>query len=263
MERWLELTPGDLEVFLLVFFRISGVLFLAPVFGGQMSPAPVKIFLSLLLAMLLLPTVGRPASLPEPSLAALAWGAFLELSTGALIGFAATLLFAAVQFGGQLIDQELGLMMANVLDPLSNEQVSIIAQFKLFLAVIVYLLIDGHHFLIAATRDSFAAVPIMGLGFGEGAAHHLTEAMARDVFRMAVQIAAPAMATLFLVTVAMAFMARTVPEMNVFILGFSLRIAVGFGVLAFGVGFFVYGFQEMTQSNSAAIRRLLELLGGS
>ncbi len=253
---------NDWQLFLLVFFRVTGIMMLAPVFGSQMMPVTLKTFLSLVLAVLFFPLVPRGGVVIEPNLGAYVLAVGGELAVGGLIGFAAALIFAGVQFGGQLIDQELGLMMANVLDPISNEQISVIGQFKAFLAMIVYLLIDGHHFLISAASDSFRAVPLLGFSLTPGAAMHVSDALMRDLFRMAVQIAAPAMATLFLITIAMAFMARTVPEMNIFILGFSLRIAVGLAVLALGVGLFVCGFQNMSLHHDAAVGKLIGLMGG-
>src|SRR5437879_2984880 len=86
-----------------------------------------------------------------PKLFTVAW----ELEVWLLVGFAAALLFAGVQLGGHLIDQELGILQANLLDPMLNEQISIVGQFKVLLATLVYLLINGHHLLIAALSDSF------------------------------------------------------------------------------------------------------------
>jgi len=249
-------------VFLLVLFRITGVMMLAPVFGSAMSPAPVKIFLSLVLALLFYPMVKeRGAALPmDATLLTLAVAS--ELAVGLLIGFAAALLFAGVQFGGHLIDQELGLQQANLLDPMLHEQISIMGQFKVLLATLVYLLINGHHLLISALSDSFRAVPLMGLRYSDGVALHLSDTLMRDVFRMGVEIAAPALVTLFLITIAMAFMARTAPEMNIFALSFSLRLAVGFVVIALGVGVFVAGFESRQMQQSLAVRTLVGLLGG-
>src|SRR5439155_13973417 len=110
---------------------------------------------------------------------------------------------------------ELGLLSASVFDPITNEQVSIVSQFKLFLAMVIYLLIDGHHLLLRAVAESFRAVPIGWLRVGKGAATHLSDTLLRDLFRMAVQIAAPSIVTMFLITIALAFMARTIPEMNI------------------------------------------------
>ena len=262
MDKLLGLAAGDGPLFLLVLFRITGVMMLAPVFGSAIAPAPVKIFLSLVLAMLFFPLVREPEGplvLQGSSLVlAVAW----ELAVGLLIGFAAAMLFAGVQFGGHLIAQELGILQANLLDPMLNEQISIVGQFKVLLATLVYLLINGHHLLIGAVSDSFRAVPMMGLQFSKGAALHLSDTLMRDLFRMGIEIAAPALVTLFLVTIAMAFMARTAPEMNIFALSFTLRIAVGFLVIAVGVGLFVAGFENRTLQQSAAVKVLMGMLGG-
>jgi flagellar biosynthetic protein FliR len=86
--------------------------------------------------------------------------------------------------------------------------------------------------------------------------------MMRDLFRVAVQIAAPSLVTLFLITVALAFMARTVPEMNIFVLGFSLRVGVGLVVLAVGIGIFVYGLDPILRRDHESLNRFLSLLGG-
>ena len=167
MEKMLGLGSGDLPVFLLAFFRVTGVMIPAPLFGSGVVPPMVKAFLSVVLAMLFFPLVGRPSMPVDPGLGFLAVAAAQELAVGLLIGFAAALLFAAVQAGGQLIDQELGLLSAGVFDPVTNEQVSIISQFKLFLAMVIYLLIDGHHLLLRAVGESFRAVPIGWLRVGE------------------------------------------------------------------------------------------------
>ena len=262
MDKLLDLTAGDGPVFLLVLFRITGVMMLAPVFGSAMAPAPVKIFLSLVLAMLFFPIVRAPEGVVAFEGPVLVLSVVWELAVGLLIGFAAAMLFAGVQFGGHLIDQELGLLQANFLDPILNEQISIVGQFKVLLATLVYLLINGHHLLIGAVSDSFRAVPILGLRFSQGAVLHLSDTLMRDLFRMGIEIAAPALVTLFLVTIAMAFMARTAPEMNIFALSFTLRIAVGFLVIAVGVGLFVAGFENRALQQSAAVKALMGMLGG-
>jgi flagellar biosynthetic protein FliR len=262
MDSIADLAASGGPVFLLVLFRITGVVMVAPVFGSQTVPAPAKIFLSLVLALVFFPLVrGQGAAAPAEA-GALGLAVAGELAVGLLVGFASALLFAGVQFGGHLIDQELGLQQANLLDPVLNEQISIMGQFKVLLATLVWLLINGHHLLITAISDSFRAVPLMGLRFSEGAALHLSDTMMRDFFRMGIGIAAPALVTLFLITIAMAFMSRTAPEMNVFALSFTLRLAVGIVVIALGVGLFVTGFESRALEQSAAVRVLIGLLGG-
>ena len=260
MERFLDLSMNDFQLFLLAFFRITGVMLLAPVFGSRVLPAPVKIFMALVMALLFFPLIDREGVVVGQNLVGYAGAVVAEFGLGALVGFTASLLFAAVQLGGQLIDHDMGFMMANVIDPVSNAQISFIGQFKFHLSVIVYLLLDGHHFLIAATSSTFASVPLTGMSLTDPAVLHVSGTMMQDLFETAVRIAAPAMATLFLITIAMAFMARTVPEMNIFILGFAVRIGVGLGVLALGVGIFVTGFRDMHLQSVEDIHRVIELV---
>ncbi|MBI3855160.1 MAG: flagellar biosynthetic protein FliR [Planctomycetes bacterium] len=262
MDKILEAVTAGGPLFLLVFFRVTGVMMLAPVFGSAAAPATVKIFLSLVLSLLFLPLAQAPAGAAALEGTVLALAVAWELAVGLLIGFASAMLFAGVQFGGHLIDQELGILQANLLDPMLNEQISIVGQFKMLLAALVYLLINGHHLLIGAVSDSFRAVPMLGLQFSKGAALHLSDTLMRDVFRMGIEIAAPALVTLFLVTIAVAFMARTAPEMNIFATSFTLRIAVGFIVVALGVGLFVAGFENRQLRQSAAVQALVGMLGG-
>lgn len=261
MERILDLPAGGFPLFLLVLFRVSGVLLAAPVIGNAALPFGLKAFLALFLAALFFPLVGRPAVPPDPSLPALFLSSAAELGVGLLVGFAASLLFAGVQFAGHILDQELGLLVANVLDPVTDQPISIVGQFKILLAMLVWLLIDGHHFLVASILQSYEAVPLLGLGSTGTAAVHLSGTMVQDVLRMGVQIAAPALVTLFLVTIALAFMARTVPEMNIFVLGFALRAGVGLGVLALGVGIFATGFGERALRHMKSLTSLVGTLG--
>lgn len=248
MDGLLDLRPADLPVLALVLFRVTGVVLVAPVLGSANAPATARVFLSVLLALVFFPIVRGTA--PEVSTAAFALAATGELGIGLLIGFAASLLFAAVQLGGHLLDQELGILQSNLLDPFSDAPVSVIGQFKLLLATVVYLLLNGHHLLIAAIGDSFRAAPLAG------APARVADAMVLDLFHMAVQIAAPALVTLFLVTIALAFMARAVPEMNLFAFGFPVRLGVGLLVVAAGVGLFDAVMKAGLDRNMESIGRL-------
>lgn len=252
-------TLGDLQAFLLVMFRLSGMVMLAPLFGGDVVPARVRAMLSFVLALLVFPLVAPSSPLP-PALGVWVVAAAQELAVGMILGFAAALLFTAAQFAGQLVDQELGLTLANVIDPVSNEQVSVIGQFKMFLGMIVWLLIFGHHSVVQAACDSFSAVPVARGFFGNAAAAQVADTMVRDLFVSAFTLAAPCLVTLFLVTVAMAFLSRVVPEMNIFILGFSFRIIVGLLLLLATVGVFARSFAVQSEKQEGRLRELVETM---
>ncbi len=242
----LELTTTDFFAFLMALFRIAGIILTAPFLGARNIPPQVQIGFALVLTFIVFPVLPRGGfALPE-NLAVFIVATLSEVAVGALIGFVASLFFAAVQSAGMLIDQELGFSLANVLDPISNEQVSIIGHFKNALAFLVFLGINGHHLLIDGIVRSFRVVPLLGLRVSENLRVAVSLHAAGQVFDIAVKIAAPAMTAVFLTSVALALVARTVPEMNIFIMGFSVRIAVGFVVLLLFVPIFAEIFVRLT-----------------
>ena len=257
-----QYTIFDLQLFLLAWLRITGIPLVGPLFGSISVPPNVKAVFSFIFALIFFPLIPRTGIVVEPNWVLYLLWVLMEMGVGLLIGFASALIFSAVQFGGQLIDQELGLSLANVIDPISNEQISVIGQFKVFLATLVYLAIDGHHFLLQAVARSFQLVPLLGLRLGSPVALHVSDTMVRQMFEVAVMIAAPAMVTLFLITIAMAFMARTVPEMNIFVVGFSLRLMVGLVVVALGLSAFVYGFEKTNAAHEHTVWDLVTMMGG-
>lgn len=262
MNDLLDMSTNDLQAFLLVFFRVTGVIMLAPIFGGEAVPRRVRAMIAFVVAILVYPLVDRAGVAIAPNLGFYLSAVLLELSVGMILGFAASLVFTVAQFAGHLVDQEIGLSLANVIDPITNQQVSVIGQFKMFLGMIIWLLLSGHHFVIDATFECFRAVPLLSFTLSDAAALHIADAMMTDVFVSAFRLAAPAVVTLFLVTLAMAFMARVVPEMNIFILGFSLRIVVGLLVLLLVVGVFADMFAVQVERHEESVIELLERMKG-
>jgi flagellar biosynthetic protein FliR len=216
--------------------------------------------LALLLALVLAP-LATPAA-GEWTAGAFVIAAAGELAIGLLIGFVASLLFSGVRLAGQLIDQDMGFSMAAVLDPGSDEPAALIGQFKLVLALIVYLAINGHHVLLASVAESLRVAPVGGGISGSGATPAMVAGMAAQLFAVGLTLAIPALATLFLVTVAMAFLARTVPEMNLLTLGYPLRSLIGLAALAVSVGFFVRVFARLLADQSGVLGGVVGLLGG-
>ncbi|HEY3225590.1 MAG TPA: flagellar biosynthetic protein FliR [Planctomycetota bacterium] len=251
----------NVPFFALLAIRLGGLMMAAPVFGSPQVPLALRGALALVLAFMFMPFAG-PAPAGPTGAVAFALAAASELSVGLLIGFTASLLFASVRLAGHLVDQDLGLSLASILDPMADESISVVGQFQTLLAVVVYLLINGHHVLMTSVADSFRAVPVGGFAFSAAATPSVVGDMAARLFVVALGLAIPALATLFLVTVAMAFLARAVPEMNLLTLGYPIRTLVGFAVLAAGVGIFVRGFARFAADQEGLLRGLVVLLGG-
>lgn len=217
----LEASTSLITGFVLVVVRASAWLVVAPPFNTRMIPAPAKIGLAVALALPVAPRIA--ANAPAPETAPLVTAAALQVAIGLTLGFVALLLFSAVQAAGSLIDLFGGFTLATAYDPLSNAQTSMFGRIYSLLAVTLLFATNGHLLLFRAFLSSFDAVPLGTMP----ALHELSRLLTTDLtlfFLSALQIAAPLLAALFLAEVALGLLTRAAPMMNVFALGFSLKI---------------------------------------
>jgi flagellar biosynthetic protein FliR len=255
----LDLSLTQFHAFVLVFFRVTAMLMSAPFFSAGTTPRQVTIGLSLILSAALAPMAIAHA--PEiHGLAQFAMAAGLETGVGLLFGLTATFIFGAATLAGSLVDNELGLGLANIIDPISNAQISIIGQFKFLFALLLFLIMDGHHFLLAALGTSFREVPLVGLHFTNPLGTYVADTLFSDLLSTAVRFAAPSLAAMFLVTVALAFTARAVPEMNLFMHGFSVRIGLGLAVLTLSIPAFAWAFAKLWVRAEGQLDTLLRMM---
>lgn len=224
----------QLWVALLILVRIATTIAVLPLLTGQGIPAPAKIGFSTLMAAVLYPLVPKigimlPATLWE---AAMTIG--VEAIFGLVFGFVAHLIFLAVQFAGQLIDLQVGLGMANVMDPALDPQVTVLGKFHYILAVLIFLTVGAHHWVLEALARSFQILPLGGFNI-EGALAKKLNTLTAQVFVIVIKIAAPIMITTTLTNLAMGILGRVVPQINLFVAGFPVLVSLGLMVLAFSL----------------------------
>jgi flagellar biosynthetic protein FliR len=220
--------------FLLVLARLGGLVALAPVFGHLVVPVRIRAGMAAVLAAALVPAV---AAAPAPaSIWSLVGMIGVEAGIGAVLGLVAQLVLAGVQIGGQLAGVQMGFGIVNLIDPQTHAQVSVIAQWENLLALLVFLVLDVHHLLLRALIGSFQ-VAAPGAVALTAASLHDTVAMAADLFVIGVRVAAPVVIALLLTNGALGVLARTVPQLNVFVVGFPLNIGVGLVVLGASLPF--------------------------
>jgi flagellar biosynthetic protein FliR len=250
----LTFSPEQFKSFVLILIRISIVVFMFPILGSSIWPNLVKAGLALMISIVLLSVVQPdPALFPETILG----GARLilsELVLGLIIGLTVRLFFTAVQLAGQLVGFQMGFAIANVLDPESGGQGPILAQMGYWVASLIFLLLNGHHILINTLAESFAVVEVGSLGLSDGLFHKMLEASG-DMFTMAVKLGAPAIAALLMTSAAFGILAKVVPQMNILIAAFPVKIVVGlffFGVcleaLLYFTRHYVAGFEGMLRT---------------
>lgn len=237
----------ELQIFMLVVIRIAALFLTAPLFGSRNVPDIIKIAFSFIVAFLIFPSAGKITGTMPPDILSFALLALQQVIVGVVIGFAAYMLFAAIQLSGQIIDLQMGFGIVNVIDPMSNSQVSILGQFKFVLGMLIFMSINGHHMLIQAISDSFRLAPIGAAGMTQTAALKLSD-MFYNMFVIAFKIAGPATLALFLTNLTLGFIARTIPQMNVFIVGLPLNILVGITAVLFSLPVIVNLFNSLLVS---------------
>ncbi len=221
------LSPETFMSFLLTLMRVSLVVFLMPFYGGDSIPVPVKAALCLVLSMALWPHLSFPAGyFPAHPLgiAALLLG---ELILGMTLGMCVHFIFAGIQTGGEILGFQMGFTMVSLVDPLSGARMSITSHLLYMVSLLTFLVLDGHLHLLRALAESFTLLPPGGLTM-RGPLVDTILSLSGGMFVLAVKIAAPVMAAIFMVELALALMARAAPQMNLLTLGFPIKIAVGF-----------------------------------
>lgn len=213
--------------FMLIFVRASSLILTLPFFGSTNVPPMVKAGLSLSLAILLLPSAPvDPGAYPRDlwGLAPLVVG---ELMIGTILGLVVRLILTAVQIMGQLIGFQMGFAVANVLDPMGGGQVSVLAQFCYLMALLVVFSVGGHLIFFQALADSFAIVG-PGRFTLSRALHDQVMWMSGQMFVLAIRIGAPVIGALLFTQVVMGVLAKSVPQLNILIVGFPITLTVGF-----------------------------------
>ena len=146
----------------LCFFALEECFFFAPVFGNAHIPMPVRIAIALMFTFILYPSIGKNQSMLPSDIISYAFIVLKEIAIGAVVGFAASMIFAAFNMAGNLISNQMGLDMAMVVDPSSEtgEEESVISVFYNMMAILIFLLINGHHWFIKTTAQSFSMIPL-------------------------------------------------------------------------------------------------------
>ena len=253
----------SVQLFVLLLIRCLGLVGAAPVFGGVQVPVQAKLSLGLALAALLFPlALSHPGDFPVIG----NWYQMLGLGVqeallGLFIGFMAQLVFFAVQFAGQLVGMQMGFGIVGVLDPDSGQQVSIISQMQYMLAIVLFLLINGHHLVLQALWQSVEILPI-GHAHLDGLLMQEGIRQSARVLTLGVQLASPILAALLLSEVAMGIIARTVPQMNIFIVGFPVKIGLGIFMLVMLLPMLSQWLQQETLHTAALLDALVRRLAG-
>lgn len=251
-------TLNEFTLFALVLGRIGGILAAIPLFGGKGVPTRVKAGLTLVMALTLYPVLRIKVALPDDSISLVVL-VVCETLIGASLGLLSQMIFAAVEFCGQMVGMQMGLSIANMFDPTQGQQLSIMSVFQNLLAMLLFMATSAHHIFIRAMVQSYDVIPVGGWHVSGPLLEFFTGIIG-NVFILGIKLAAPVMVALLATTVVLGVMARSFPQMNVFMVSMPLNIGIGFLILGMSLMVFLHTLQNAFGQFQQQIQVLFRLL---
>jgi flagellar biosynthetic protein FliR len=222
-----------IPVFVLVFFRTAGLFLASPLFGSAMVPRRVKVMFALVMAAGLAGGVKAPPNMPGTVLQMVA-GITGEMIFGLLMGLGLSLAFIAVSWGGEIMGQQMGINIASAFDPQFGGGGSLVGDLYFMLTLVIFLLLNGHHAMVEGLAASFGALPLLAAGMTKGL-FDLFIGLITAATVLAFKVASPMLVTMLVVDVALGFLGKTVPQINVMNAGLTLRSGLGIAVMIVGL----------------------------
>ncbi len=228
--------------FAIVLMRITGLMLFAPFFGSQSIPVHSRIIFSLLLTLALTPAMPLK-TLPTGAGMGDIVPMFLgEIMFGVILGLAASFVFAGFQFAGQIVSFQLGFSLINLIDPQSNVEAPVFSFLNNYIALLFFLLLNGHHWFLLAINDSFNYLPIGGIQLDAPLVERMVQ-LSSEVLTIGLRLAGPVIAVSVITDVVMGMLGRAAHQVNILIVGMPLKLLIGFTCLGFSF-YFVPRFLE-------------------
>lgn len=215
-------------IFLLIFCRITSFFVVAPVFSSRGVPNTFQIGLGFFISLIVFLSYGMSQTIvPNAEYVLIV---MREILIGLMMGFVVYLFFSAVQTAGSLMDMQIGLAMANVVDPHTGVSAPLLGNFKYMLMLVVFLMMNGHHYVLTGLMNSYQWMPLDNELFSRMVSGSLTDYLTRvfgNTFLLALQVAAPLVVAMFLTDLGLGFLTKTAPQFNVFVIGVPLKLILG------------------------------------
>lgn len=231
-------------ILFLIFLRISSAFVSAPFFGNKIIPVVSKLFISMVISYIIFLSTDHSAIKDVPTGWMLLIFSVKEVVTGLIIGFALQFVFFGVSYAGTLIGFDVGLNLAEVFNPSEEVNSNVIGEILYFTALMIFLIINGHHYLIRALQQSFNVIGIGMFSFTEPLYQTLIK-LAGGVFIIAVKIATPIIISFFLVNIAEGIISRMIPNMQVFFVTQPLKLGLGLLMLGLISPVFIYMIKNL------------------
>lgn len=260
MEDIYDVILVNIDIFFLVLVRTTGIFIVSPIFGRNNLPMMMKIALSVLVALILLPVISITDQIQYTNLIGLAFSATKEFLLGIIIGFIGFMYFSFLYLAGTMIDTQVGFSMVNVLDPQMRTQVPIMGNYYNIIFTLIFLIFNGHHFVLQALAYSYEVLPIgSNYTIGEDIVYNLVVIMG-EIFVLAFKFSAPVLITIFLANILLGILARTMPQMNIFVVGLPLKIVIGLLTIMITLQFIIPFSEVLFDKISTSTYKIIQLL---
>jgi flagellar biosynthetic protein FliR len=264
-ETW---TESELISFFMVLMRISTLLILVPVFSDKVVPPPVKVLLSITFAVIIFPVLRssgyiqvQDAGIWAQSSGKLFSVLACEILVGICVGFAAQLVFHAIQIAGDFMSQLMGFSMASMYDPHMESQTVVLGQMFGALAMLTFLALDGHHILFRAMVESFHLIPQGHLSLGINLKDMMVKMVGSAVL-FGIQLSAPMAACMLLVNIVYGVLGRALPQLNILTLSMASSAFIGGFVMLVTYPGFQNGMSSVFQTHFEDLKQFLVVYGG-
>lgn len=258
---WDMVDWAQLYLFELIFMRMSGFLLFNPLLGRSNLPAMVKTGMALVLSILVFGTAGTGVPQPD-TLVELAFRLLLELGIGLVLGFVMRVVFSVVQIGGEVIDTQMGMTMAQIDDASSQANLSVTASLLNILLILDFFAENGHYTLMRLLTTSGELVPYGAAALGDGVYAYVIELFLACML-LAVKLAMPILAAELLGEVGMGVLMKAIPQINAFVINIELKVIIGlllFFLLLTPINEFLL---ELESGMLSELGRILRLIGGA
>ena len=253
-----DIATFQFEHFILILIRCSGLFVFAPFFSSEIWPPQVRVMGSFVLAWSIYLSAPNTSAPFLGSIGMFPYMVAMELMVSFMIGFAAKLLLNGILLAGSLMGNYIGFSMTSTLDPFSDSENNILAQMYYMFGVLLFVISGGHHMLIRVLAFTFEVIPLGGFNFSAASVESIVKTSNR-MWIVGIELSAPILITMTFVTIGLALLAKAVPQMNIFAVGFLIKIVIGLVVLMFtlemGVDYMQDLFLEL-QSNLIELVKL-------
>lgn len=219
-----------LDAFLLILVRVLGMMIMMPFLSNRNIPANVKIGMAFFFSIIMINIVPIEIQVTSSDVVNYGIAVAKEFLAGWLIGFSAYFVFTILTLAGQFIDYEIGFSMVNVFDPMSQTQITITGNFYYFLFLLFFLVTKGYYYVFIGLKKSFLLIPLGQMQLSSYL-YDTTLGYFQTVLVIAIQIAAPVFFVMLMTNIVLGVLARTVPQLNMFVIGFPIKILLGLIVL--------------------------------